>query len=199
MNITYSTLRNIIFTIASSVLLSSCTLDREGVGRALYRLDHFYTTSSAEAETAVQQHGYQLDGVPIAGYVFPEPSSFGSIRTVPLYRLYNPGLDDHFYTIDVQERNSAMGNGYVNDGVPIAGYIFDAQVPGTTPFYRVWKSFNPVGSNHFYTTDATERDRAVNVHEYTDEGSEGFIYPSTNTSVPGTVPLYRVYKQERLH
>lgn len=46
--------------------------------------------------------------------------------TVPLFRLYNPANDDHFYTISSQERSLAILNvGYRDEG--ISGYVLPTQ------------------------------------------------------------------------
>lgn len=179
-----------------TTLLASCTLDREGIG-IRHPLDHFYTTDPREAENALNNLGYIVDGVPLAGYIFEQPhTELTGISTVPLYRLYSgPQIDDHFYTIDADERATALAGNYIDDGVPIAGHVYPQQMPGTLPFYRLWLSVNQ-GGNHFYTTDAAERDRAVNDIGYVYEGIEGYIYPANNGSVPGTLPFYRLYRPE---
>lgn len=53
--------------------------------------------------------------------------------TVPLYRLYAPSTGIHFYTIDVNRKQEAMGSGWNSEG--IAAHILDQQVPGTVPLY----------------------------------------------------------------
>ena len=66
----------------------------------LYRLyhpenvDHFYTTSAAERDSAIANSGYQDEG--IAGYLFPDSravsQAFPAVddKTTPLFRLYLP-------------------------------------------------------------------------------------------------------------
>ena len=184
--------RSVLAALATGAMLSACVLDREGT-KSLLNENHFYTIDPDEAERALDEYGYRLDGVTVAGHVFPERHNVGSAATVPLYRLYNPTLVDHFYTIDPAERATALNLGYINDGIPVACHVFQSQVDGTTAFFRLWKGAGSTG-NHFYTVNPGERDTAVSVHGYDDEGSEGFIYPPSNTSIVGAVPLYRLYK-----
>jgi hypothetical protein len=47
----------------------------------------------------------------------------------------------------------------------------------------------PTG-DHFYTTSATERDGAIAVHGYIDEGIACYVYSS---QASGTIPLYRLF------
>ena len=99
-------------------------------------------------------------------------------------------IGDHFYTTDAAERDNAVNvYGYTNEGT--ACYVYDTHdhlhhhQPGLTPLYR---QFNPNNGDHFYTTDAAERDNAVNVYGYTNEGTACYVYV---TQYPGTIPLYR--------
>jgi len=78
----------------------------------LYRYNgnsnHFYTTNINEIGTGthgtVGKHGYKSEGV--AGYCFSTDQGSG---TVPLYRFYNSGGVDHFYTTSKSEGNAATG------------------------------------------------------------------------------------------
>lgn len=76
--------------------------------------------------------------------------------------------------------------------------ICRAQTVQTVPLYRfqhnrVLNSTNQ--SHHFYTANKAERDSLLNVlrigDSWIDEGIEGYLSP---TQVPGTVPLYRLYR-----
>jgi hypothetical protein len=87
--------------------------------------DHFYTTNSAEigvaAPGAVGKFGYRCEGV--LGYISPVQTP----GTVPVYRYFKAGTNDHLYTSNVSEIgvvvNGATGNhGYTCEGV--LGYAF---------------------------------------------------------------------------
>ncbi|OAX32631.1 hypothetical protein K503DRAFT_749649 [Rhizopogon vinicolor AM-OR11-026] len=85
----------------------------------LYRLynpttvDHLYTTSTAQKESAVAQDGYRYEE--IAGYVYES----GNVcpDAVPLYHLYSYAGTDNFYTLSKEEALSAVAH----DGYTIVG------------------------------------------------------------------------------
>ncbi|OJA07521.1 hypothetical protein AZE42_10754 [Rhizopogon vesiculosus] len=83
----------------------------------LYRLynptivDHLYTTSTAQKESAAAQDGYRHEG--IAGHVYESDVC----DSVPLYHLYSYAGTDNFYTIDEEEAISAAAH----DGYTMVG------------------------------------------------------------------------------
>jgi hypothetical protein len=83
--------------------------------------DHFYTANAGEIGTttpgAVGNHGFKFEGV--TGYISPT-EFYGS---VPLYRYYNGGTKDHFYTNDAHE----IGTTHPGQ-VGKHGYAFEAIV-----------------------------------------------------------------------
>jgi hypothetical protein len=108
--------------------------------------------------------------------------------TTPLYRLLWRD-QSHFYTISSYERDYAIGNfHYTSEG--IAGYVYDSQIAGTTPLHRLVNG--PVaGTEHFYTTDASERDYFIERYGFVTEGIAAYVYDS---EAPGITPLYELYK-----
>lgn len=53
------------------------------------------------------------------GFIAPSPLC----GAVPIYRLYHPGSDDHFYTLSANERDNAINAiGYLDEG--ILGYVW---------------------------------------------------------------------------
>lgn len=125
--------------------------------------DHFYTTSSAEADYAVNSLGYTREGV--TGLVFPSPVT----GTIPLYRLYSQAQLDHFYTTGDPSKIS----GYVLEG--IAGYVYPDAQCGATPLYRL---YSVPSTDHFYTISAQERDQVAAGGVYTYEQIDGYILPA---------------------
>jgi len=112
----------------------------------------------------------------------------GDSGLTPVYRLYKPSVQDHFYTTSESEKNNAVQNlGYRDEG--IEWYSPDRQVAGTTPLYRLYKGGE--NANHFYTTNADERDNAANNLGYRKEGTEGYLFTSPS---PALVPVYRLYR-----
>ncbi|KAK0203879.1 hypothetical protein DFS33DRAFT_1432276 [Desarmillaria ectypa] len=70
-------------------------------------IDHFYTTDKAQWKNAINNRGYNDEG--IAGYIYPSTSQV--CGGVPFYRMYRPNMHDHFYTTHAAERDNAVKNG----------------------------------------------------------------------------------------
>ena len=84
------------------------------------RVDHFYTTNSAEIGTTTSgqrgKYGFVSEG--IAGYCFPSARP----GTIPLYRYYHPAGVDHFYTTNAKEIGTTEAGkvgryGYKSEGI----------------------------------------------------------------------------------
>lgn len=106
--------------------------------------DHFYTTSSAEA-----------NGVIKAGWVWEPTYSAGYLYTtqvpgsVPLYRLnkFTAELDGmHYYTASVAEVASMKASGFTLDG--IAGYIYGAPTPTVPGGVILGRRCSPQGAQN---------------------------------------------------
>jgi len=150
------------------------------VGKAkLYRLyrpstqHHLYTTDDKEAEYARMHYGYKREGVACRVY----PSNEKDINdTIAFYRLYNPKVDDHFYTTNKSEANYAVSHyGYTYEGVACYVYATNDYPYGSVPFYRLYKSGT---GDHFYTTDSTEAANAVSKYGYKSEGVACYVFPA---------------------
>ena len=106
----------------------------------------------------------------------------------PLYRYWNEGRKDHFYTTDYSEIGAERA-GYTLQGVE--AYVFEASVLNSAvPLYRYW---NEGIKDHFYTTNYSELKN----------GRAGFKIQSNtpmfafNTPQKYTTQLYR-YWNERI-
>ncbi|KAJ4482024.1 hypothetical protein J3R30DRAFT_2113935 [Lentinula aciculospora] len=79
--------------------------------------DHFYTMASDEILEMINE-GWTYDAAPnhTAGYVYP----FSVCGAAPIYRLFNPTVVDHFYTMNIAESQVAVQDGYQEQG--IAGF-----------------------------------------------------------------------------
>ena len=135
--------------------------------------DHFYTASPAEADNAARVFGYLTEAAPCN--IFTQQYD----GTVPLFRLYNGAVVDHFYTTDAAEKDRAIEkDGYAFEAV--AGYVYYANHDATSfsrdgelearPLYRMYSQKD---KDHFYTSDAAERDRAT-TEGYVNEGVVGY-------------------------
>jgi Repeat of unknown function (DUF5648) len=151
--------------------------------------DHFYTTDEFERDRALAGGSYRLEIIACSVY----PAVAGPAGTVPLFRLYNHDSGDHFYTTDANERDRAIArSGYRSEGVACAVFAAGNARPGLTALYRLW---NGDESDHFYTVDPAENNRAQSGGGYRYEGIACFVFPPTG-GPPGTVPLYRLYKHD---
>jgi hypothetical protein len=118
--------------------------------------EHFYTSSLEEAQCCgfvlEQADYYRLYSGPHAGLV-------------PFHRCYTPG-GFHFYTQD------PACEGLMLEGV--MGFIASAaDTAGSMPLHRLYL---PSNGDHFFTTSAAERDNAVSVYGYINEGVAGYVW-----------------------
>ena len=114
---------------------------------------------------------------------------------LPVYRFYSKNYKGHFFTIDLEERNTLYcGNPNWNyEGV--AYYAFAGSgVSGTTALYRFYsKKYR----GHFFTIDEEEmrtvRDTNPN---WRYEGIAYYVYPE---EVAGSVPVFRFWSKGYRH
>ncbi len=79
---------------------------------------NFFYTESNDCE---------LTGAPLAtvGFIAPQPMmGEPTCGAMPLYRIYLPGNNWHFYTTSLAERDAAIGNGWQDQG--LAGHVWAA-------------------------------------------------------------------------
>ena len=105
------------------------------------------------------------------------PTPTPTIKTAPMYRLYNPNSGEHFYTASVTERDHLDQIGWDDEG--IAWY---APTETGDPVYRL---YNPYAGDHHYTMDRAEADNLVSVGW----NDEGISWHSDGKEVP----VYRLY------
>ena len=111
----------------------------------------------------------------------PTPSG----RFVPLYRYWNGGAGDHFYTTSWDELRD--GNyGWALEGVQ--AFVSPDPRPGLVPLHRYW---NPDIADHFYTTSWDELGGGNYGWGY--EGVQCYVAPDPQ---PGTVPLHRYWNPD---
>lgn len=143
---------------------------------------HLYTVSPDEVASAIQQHGFSLEGV--ACYVYPTQAS----GTTPLQRLHHKTTFDYFYTADPTEALAAIANnGYEEDGVACHVYGRGSQPPNSIPLYR--RSMprpTKASSENLYTTDPHELPEG-----FVDNGIYCYVFDPGHAS-NGTIPFYRL-------
>uniref|UniRef100_A0A0N5A0K8 Astacin domain-containing protein n=1 Tax=Parastrongyloides trichosuri TaxID=131310 RepID=A0A0N5A0K8_PARTI len=99
----------------------------------------------------------------------------GCLCTIPLYRLYNSLLSDHFYTTNETEFKTARTiNGYKFE--KIEGYC--TQYAGCGAFLPLYRFYNPIFSDHLYTTDEKEMIfyKSNPIHGYIFEKIECYLW-----------------------
>src|SRR5688572_9316450 len=103
-----------------------------------------------------------------------DPDFQSQLNTV--HRRWHLGLLDHFYTNNPNE----VGIGYQ---VESSGWgVIASQQTNTIPLYRFWSDSL---TDHFYSTSAQAPSG------YVSEGTVGYVFA---TSVPGSIPLHRLYR-----
>jgi hypothetical protein len=98
----------------------------------------------------------------------------------PVYRLYNPNSNSHFFTTSTVERDNVQRLGFGYEGV--AYYA-----SGTVTAAPVYRLYNPKSYSHFFTTNPVERDNAQRIGF----GYEGIAYYAAAGVT--SVPVYRLY------
>ena len=104
----------------------------------------------------------------------------------PFFRLWHPGITDHYYTMSQGEYDYYGANGWVKEGV--VGNMYPAAgADNTAPLYQ---SYNGASGDHFYTMSQGEWDGAAN-YGWAKQGIAGYLSPYTGSCPAGTAPLYR--------
>ncbi|MFG2919462.1 hypothetical protein ACGF0D_42160 [Kitasatospora sp. NPDC048298] len=148
---------------------------------------HFYTTSAAEATTAINSHGYSLEG--IACWIYGQrpvvvlPPELRGV--VELLRLYHPESQAHVYTTDAAKALDLTKSGWQDE--PSAGWVYGQQVPGTV---QLLSALRPNPEDYFYTTSVDEHDAAV-AGGYTEDDIPAIWVFSDSTN---GVPFYRLVR-----
>lgn len=106
---------------------------------------------------------------------------------VPLYRLYNNDIHDHYYTTIPAHRDECVQNkGYTYEKIEC--YISDRKFedPDCGYLFHLWDKTNDI---HSYTSSESEKDDMI-IDGFAYEGIVGFIYLEP---FQGSVSFYRLY------
>lgn len=120
--------------------------------------EHLYRTSKYEYDALPgMTHGdWVQEGI---AWIAPDEGN-------PVYRLYNSGLGDHHYTVNVSERNTLIAyHGWLDEGIA----FYSAREPNGYSVYRVYNGGLKRGQHH-YTLNSSERETLVKYHDWVNEG-----------------------------
>jgi hypothetical protein len=130
--------------------------------------EHLYTTDSNEY-SVLGTRGWSLEGV---AYRMLTNGIYGGVQTAPLFRLYHPGILQHFWTTDSNEATTLASTGIWSfEGT--VGYLCPSQAAGTIPLYRMSLANPPI---HLWTTDLNEYS-VLQTRGWTGEGIIGYVVP----------------------
>ncbi|CAN5205773.1 hypothetical protein BH09ACT1_BH09ACT1_02170 [soil metagenome] len=147
------------------------------------------------ASSVVQGAGGSVEMVQpgSAPVVIPQPAN-GSL---PVYRFWSPTLHSHFYTISAVEKDTILKTYPIRiwsfEGAAFRAYT--TQAPGTVPLYRFWSS--RLG-DHFYTTNAAERDYIIGHYDHATWNYEGvayYVFPN-DSPYSGTLTVARFWSPD---
>lgn len=116
------------------------------------------------------------------------PSRKAEEARVAVFRFYNTGTGSHFYTTDINERETVYGTAPYMSPEGEAFYASPAPATGLSPVHRF---FNNQTGVHFYTIDEDERINVqANLPQFT---YEGVAYHARLQPAAGFIPLHRFY------
>jgi len=97
------------------------------------------------------------------GRLAVQGESAADAKALAMYRLYNPYVGEHHYTLSTDERDALVGAGWADEGT---GWYSD---PGeSVPLYREYNP-NQFSCNHNYTTNREEHDYLVSLGWYDED------------------------------
>lgn len=142
-------------------------------------LGHNAGDAIPEFEAELDAHGIRRAGMEPEVYVYgpvTEVKVVEGYTTVPVYRLYHEGIQQHLYTKDRNEYQVLAGHGWRQEGI-----AWQTSMSNGASIYRLYQSDL---KTHLYTTDEME----YRVLGYSSWAKEGVAYRSH-----GALPIYRLY------
>jgi hypothetical protein len=132
-------------------------------------LEHLYTTDLNEYNV-LGANGWTQEGV--AYKMLTNGIYNGVAATIPMFRLYHPGIQQHHWTTDANEAItlSSFPQWYFEGTI---GYLLPTQAAGTIPLYRLNLPNPPI---HLWTTDKNEYD-TLGAGGWIKEGIVGYVVP----------------------
>lgn len=116
----------------------------------------FLTASVEERNSLVYYHGFRYNGVKFfSGNVITSSST-------PIYRVYSPSLNKHYWTASTAEKNALIQGGYLDEGT-----AFMANSASSNDGYPIKRFVK--GTKHVWTVNEGER-TVLLTQGYKDEG-----------------------------
>jgi pimeloyl-ACP methyl ester carboxylesterase len=130
--------------------------------------EHLYTADQNEYNV-LGTRGWTQEG---GAHNLLTSGLFNGVATIPLFRLYHPGISQHHWTTDANEASTLADTGaWTYEGV--VAYVAPTQAPGTTPLYRMALASPPL---HLWTTDLNEYNTLA-TRGWVKEGIIGYVVP----------------------
>lgn len=155
-------------------------------GYPVYRLysaslgAHAFTASTAE-RTQMLASGYTNEGVAFAAVSPIKRERAAPAGKLLVYRFSSMPGNSHFWTTDINERDTMIRARYRYEGV-----AWQSSATATAkPIYRL---YSPGMQKHLYTTDTNERNTLSQTGSWRYEGISQYMSPTPTAS-----PVYRLY------
>jgi hypothetical protein len=130
--------------------------------------EHLYTTDLNEYNV-LGSRGWTQEGI---AYKMLTNGIYQGVATVPLFRVYHPGILQHLWTTDSNE-SLVLGGTTAWSYEATIGYLLPTQVAGTVPLYRMSLASPAI---HVWTTDQNEYDTLA-TRGWVKEGIVGYVVP----------------------
>jgi hypothetical protein len=130
--------------------------------------EHLYTTDLNEYNV-LGARGWTQEGV---AYKMLTNGAHNGVATIPLFRLYHPGILQHHWTTDSNEATTlGASTAWFYEGT--IGYLLPTQVSGSVALYRMALANPPL---HLWTTDLNEY-TVLATRGWVQEGIVGHVVP----------------------
>ncbi len=136
-------------------------------------LEHLFTTDQNEYNVLGASGGTWLQES-VASKLHNGPTSVGGVEATPYYRLYDFASRWHHWTTDRNEYFTLRENTGRYNAEGVDGYIFQTQVSGTVPWYRLL--YVGIPGLHHWTADQNERNVLVGSGFWVEEARQ-YVFP----------------------
>ncbi len=152
------------------------------VHRLLNNNRHYYTVDQSEYDSLKSSGNWTDEGLPF--YVYPATTSTNMSHGV--YELYNPTLDQYYWTTDQYKKTSLMNMGYTLKPSPFNSFSglvsLDIPAAGRINIYRLQEN-----TGYFYTTSLPELESVI---------KNGYPYDGVLTTASADSTGTAVYRLE---